>query len=171
MHTPGHGAPVPYGTGHIHEQTRIPPFTRLSSHLRVPVLRKHGELFQKDLTKKNKLPSLPCVLSYFPEYKNFTDIKKNMLGMAVRSNWDYQSVLDAGKDYVAKHGKITESSLRSENNLPTSKVVYNYFGTLAAYQQAVGSQITQKNDFISETDIENAVNEYFGENERGKHLP
>ncbi len=126
----------------------------------------HGDIFQKDLTKKNKLPSLPCILSYFPEYKNFTDIKKNMLGLAVRSNWDYQSVLQAGKEYVVKHGKITENSLRAENNLPTSKVVYNYFGSLAAYQQAVGSQITQKNDFISETEIENAVSQYFGDDER-----
>ena len=126
----------------------------------------YGDILQKDLTKKNKLPSLPCILSYFPEYKSFTDIKKNMLGLAVRSNWDYQSVLQAGKDYVEKHGKITESSLRAENNLPTSKVVYNYFGSLAAYQHAVGSQLTQKNDFISETEIENAVNQYFGDDER-----
>ena len=126
----------------------------------------HGDILQKDLTKKNKLPSLPCILSYFPEYKNFTDIKKNMLGLAVRPNWDYQSVLKAGKDYVVKHGKITESSLRAENNLPTSKIVYNFFGSLSAYQQAVGSQISQKNDFISETEIENAVNQYFGDDER-----
>ena len=126
----------------------------------------HGDILQKDLTKKNKLPSLPCILSYFPEYKSFTDIKKNMLGLAVRSNWDYQSVLQAGKDYVAKHGKITESSLRAENNLPTLKIVYNYFGSLADYQQAVGSQITKRNDFISEEEIENAVVQYFGDDER-----
>lgn len=126
----------------------------------------HGDLQQKDLKKKNKLPSLPCILNYFPEHKNFTDIKKNMLGLAVRSSWDYQSVLQAGKDYVIKHGKITESSLRAENNLPTSKIVHNFFGSLAAYQKAVGSQITQKNDFISEAEIENAVSQYFGDDER-----
>lgn len=132
----------------------------------ITYIEQYGDILQKDLTKKNKLPSLPCILSYFPEYKNFTDIKKNMLGLAVRSNWDYQSVLQAGKDYVAKHGKITESSLRAENNLPTSKVVYNFFGSLANYQQAVGSQITQKNDYISEEEMEKAVNQYFGDNER-----
>ena len=86
---------------------------------------KYGDILQKDLTKKNKLPSLPCILSYFSEYKSFTDIKKNMLGLAVRSTWDYQSVLQAGIDFVAKHGKITESSLRAENNLPTARIVYN----------------------------------------------
>ena len=127
---------------------------------------KYGDILQKDLTKNNGLPSLPCILSYFPEYKSFTDIKKNMLGLAVRSTWDYQSVLQAGIDFVAKHGKITESSLRAENNLPTARIVYNFFGTLAAYQQAVGSQVTQKNDFISEAEIENAVNQYFEEDER-----
>lgn len=129
-------------------------------------IEQNGDILQKDLTKKNKLPSLPCILGHYPEYKSFTDIKKNMLNLTVRSSWDMQSVIRAGKDYVEKHGKITESSLRAENNLPTARVVYNYFGSLAAYQQAVGSAISQKNDFISEEEIENAVNQFFGEKER-----
>ena len=129
-------------------------------------IEQNGNILQKDLTKKNKLPSLPCILSYYPEYKSFTDIKKNMLNLTVRSSWDMQSIIQAGKDYIEKHGKITESSLRAENNLPTSRIVYNYFGSLAAYQQAVGSAISHKNDFISETEIKNAVNQFFGEKER-----
>lgn len=129
-------------------------------------IEQNGDILQKDLTKKNKLPSLPCILSYYPEYKSFTDIKKNMFHLTVRSSWDMQSVIQAGKNYVEKHGKITESSLRTENNLPTARIVYNYFGSLAAYQQTVGSTISQKNDFISETVIENAVNQFFGEEER-----
>lgn len=129
-------------------------------------IEQNGDILQKDLTKKNKLPSLPCILGHYPEYKSFTDIKKNMLNLTVRSSWDVQSVIRAGKDYVEKHGKITESSLRAENNLPTARVVYNYFGSLATYQQAVGSAISQKNDFISEEEIENAVNQFFGEKER-----
>lgn len=104
----------------------------------------NGDILQKDLTKKNKLPSLPCILSYYPEYKSFTDIKKNMLNLTVRSSWNMQSVIQAGKSYVEKHGKITESSLRAENNLPTARIIYNYFGSLATYQQAVGSDISQK---------------------------
>lgn len=126
----------------------------------------NGDILQKDLTKKNKLPSLPCILSNYPEYRNFTDIKKDMLNLTVRLSWDMQSAIQAGKDYVKKHGKITEASLRAENNLPTARIVYNYFGSLAAYQQTVGSAISQKNDFISETEIENAVNQFFGEKER-----
>lgn len=94
-------------------------------------IEQNGDILQKDLTKKNKLPSLPCILGHYPEYKSFTDIKKNMLNLTVRSSWDVQSVIRAGKDYVEKHGKITESSLRAENNLPTARVVYNYFGSLA----------------------------------------
>ena len=39
--------------------------------------------------------------------------------------------------------------------------MYNYFGSLAAYQQAAGSAVSHKNDFISEEDIENAVNRFF----------
>lgn len=126
----------------------------------------NGGVLQKDLTKKNRLPSLPCILSYYPEYKGFTDIKKNMLNLTVRPSWNVQSVIQAGKNYVEKHGKITESSLRAENNLPTARIVYDYFGSLTAYQQAVGSAVSKKNDFVSETEIENAVNRFFEGNER-----
>ena len=125
-----------------------------------------GDILQKDLIKKNNLPSLPCVLNYYPEYKSFTDIKKNMLGLTVRKNWDIESVIQAGKDYVKQHGKITENCMRSENNLPTMKIIYNYFGSLSEYQKVVGSVVSNKNEYISEKEIENAVDEYFGDNER-----
>ena len=125
-----------------------------------------GDILQKDLIKQNKLPSLPCVLRFFPEYNNFTDVKKNMLGLTVRSRWDIDSVIQAGRDYVKRGGRITETSLRAENNLPTTGVVYNYFDTLADYQQAVGSTISKKNEYISETEIENAVIRFFGTENR-----
>lgn len=38
-----------------------------------------GNIIQKDLTKENALPSLPCILKYFPEYKNFREIKYGLL--------------------------------------------------------------------------------------------
>lgn len=126
----------------------------------------NGDILQKDLIKKNKLPSLPCVLNYYPEYKTFTDVKKYMLHLDVRPNWDMESILQAGKDFVEKHGKISESSLCADNNLPTSRVIYNYFGSLAAFQQAVGSVVSLRNDYISEVEIEEAVNQYFGTDER-----
>lgn len=126
----------------------------------------HGDIIQKDLTKKNKLPSLPCILRIFPEYACFTDIKKDLLHLSVRVTWDFESVIQAGKEYVAQHGNITESCLKSKNNLPTARVIYTFFDSLAAYQQAVGSEISTKNDYISETDIEQAVSQYFREKER-----
>ena len=126
----------------------------------------HGDIFQKDLKKEKKLPSLPCILSYYPEYSCFTEMKKDLLHLSVRTTWDFESALQAGKEYVAKHGNITESCLKSKNNLPTAKVIYSFFGSLAAYQQAVGSEISTKNDFISETEIEQAVNQFFEQKER-----
>lgn len=126
----------------------------------------HGDLLQKDLTKENNLPSIPCILNYYPEYRCFTDIKQKMYGLHIRNKWDKETVIQAGKEYVQKHGKITESSLRSENNLPSTQIIYRYFGSLTDYQEAVGSEISQRNEFISERDIEIAINRYFGTEER-----
>lgn len=129
-------------------------------------IEQHGDILQKDLTKKNNLPSLPCILKNYPEYSSFTDIKKNLFHLSVRASWDIDSVIQAGKDYVKKHGKITESCLQSKNNLPTARIIYCYFGSMAAYQEAVGSDISLKNKYISEEVIENAVNQFFGEKKR-----
>lgn len=126
-------------------------------------IEQHGDILQKDLTKKNNLPSLPCILKNYPEYSSFTDIKKNLFHLSVRASWDIDSVIQAGKDYVKKHGKITESCLQSKNNLPTARIIYCYFESMAAYQEAVGSDISLKNEYISEEVIENAVNQFFGE--------
>lgn len=129
-------------------------------------IEQHGDILQKDLTKKNNLPSLPCILKNYPEYSSFTDIKKNLFHLSVRASWDIDSVIQARKDYVKKHGKITESCLQSKNNLPTARIIYCYFESMAAYQEAVGSDISLKNEYISEEVIENAVNQFFGEKKR-----
>lgn len=129
-------------------------------------IEQNGDLLQKDLTKKNKLPSLPCILNYYPEFNNFTEVKQHLCNLAVREKWDLETAIRAGKEYVKKHGKITESHLRAENHLPTSKIIYSLFGSLPAYQQAIGSSITSKNEYISEEDIKNAVEQFFGERER-----
>lgn len=125
-----------------------------------------GDFFEKDLKKKNKLPSLPCILNYFPEYKGLTELKKGFFHLNVRTSWSKERAIEAGKAYVAQHGILTESSLRAENNLPTSKAIYGYFGSLAAYQEAIGSEISGKNEYVSPDDIERAVNEYFGDGEK-----
>lgn len=126
----------------------------------------NGDISQKDLTKENKLPSLPCIQKYYPEYSTFTEIKRDLCGLSVREKWDRDTILRAGKEYVSKHGKITESSLGAANHLPTSKVIYNYFGSLSAFQQAVGSAASPRNEHITKEELDSAVQQYFGEGER-----
>ena len=82
------------------------------------------EFKQAELTKENKLPSLPCILSYFPEYKNFSDIKI-ALGLDLNYElWTKEKIVDACRRYLKTHSKITLKDLRKENGLPTSKVIY-----------------------------------------------
>lgn len=130
-------------------------------------LAENGELLQKHLTKANKLPSLPCILSYYPEYKNFTDVKRGLCNLEVKDQWTRESALLAGKTFALNHNdKITQKDLHASNNLPTSKVVYKLFGSLAAYQEAVGSEVSKKNALISKDDIAEAVRLFFGNSER-----
>ena len=75
-------------------------------------------------------------------------------------------VLEAGKAFVKKKGKLTEKDLKAENNLPTSKVVYKYVGSINNYQKAIDAPITLVNRFITQEDIEAALNDYFMNNER-----
>ena len=82
---------------------------------------------QTDLVKENELPSLPCILSYYPEYKNFSDIKI-ALGLGLNYElWSKEKVIAACHKYLKTHNKITLKDLRKENGLPTAKVIYNYY--------------------------------------------
>ena len=40
---------------------------------------------QSELKRENSLPSLPCILSYYPEYKNFSDIR---IALGLDLNYD-----------------------------------------------------------------------------------
>ena len=75
-------------------------------------------------------------------------------------------VLEAGKAFVKKKGKLTEKDFKAENNLPTSKVVYKFFGSINNYQKGIDAPITLVNRFITQEDIEAALNDYFMSNER-----
>ena len=117
------------------------------------------EFKQKDLVKANDLPSLPCILSYFPEYKNFSDIK-TALGLDLNYElWTKEKVIEASKKYLNKHNKITLKDLRKENGLPTSKVIYNYFGTMQQFQKEIGSEVSKRNEYISKEEILAATKE------------
>ena len=98
-------------------------------------------LTQSGLTRKNGLPSLPCILAHFPEYKSFSDIR---IGLGLELNyesWTEQKVLAACREYLKDHEKITLKDLKRENGLPTSKVVYRCFGTMRRLQEAIGNDI------------------------------
>lgn len=81
----------------------------------VSFVAKNGDIAQKDMKKSNKLPSIPCVLNYYPELKNFTDIKRELCGLNVPISWTRETAIEYGKRFVNKHGKITQKDLKAEN--------------------------------------------------------
>ncbi len=117
------------------------------------------EFKQSDLKKENDLPSLPCILSYYPEYKNFSDIKI-ALGLTLNYKlWPKDKVLEACREYLETHEKITQKDLRKENGLPTMRVIYNHFGTMQNFQEEIGSLVSKKQEFISKEEILKATKE------------
>lgn len=119
----------------------------------------HPDFKQTDLVKENELPSLPCILSYYPEYKNFSDIKI-ALGLGLNYElWSKEKVLDSCRKYLTMHSKITLKDLRRENGLPTSKVIYRLFGTMENFQQEIGSEVSKRQEFISKEEIMKATTE------------
>lgn len=121
----------------------------------------NGTISQKDLTKANKLPSLPCILSYYPEYASFTDIKRGLCNIEVPEHWTVENAIAAGRDFVEKNGKITLKDLCATNKLPAGNVIYRLFGSMAEYQRMVGITVSPKNEFISKEEIDCAVENYF----------
>ncbi len=127
----------------------------------------HGAVCEKDLKKKNGLPSYPCIMKYYPEYKTFSLFKQEVLGMEhVYKVWTKEEMIASGKVFVEKHGSLTEKDLKAKNSLPTSKVIYTHFGTLANYQKQIGAPVQGKNEYITKEAITKAVDEFFGERKR-----
>lgn len=129
---------------------------------------RHGDVFEKDLKKRNGLPSYPCVLKYYPEYQgSFSMFKEKVLGIKnTYKIWTKDEIISAGKAFVEEHGKLNENDLKAKNGLPTSKVIYNHFGNINEFQRVIGAPITKRNAFVTKEEIEKAVEEYFGIKER-----
>lgn len=121
----------------------------------------NASIKQEDMKKSKGLPSVPCVLSYYPECKNFTDIKRIICGIKVHERWNVENAIEAGKRYLENNDKITQKSLVSGNGMPSMKVIERLFGSLAEYQKILGVEISQRNEFISKDKIRQAINEYF----------
>lgn len=129
-------------------------------------IEKNGDIIQSDLIKKNGLPSLPCILSYYPEYKNFTDIKTNLLHLEGIKSWDKANILEASKEFLKTHDSITQKDLKAINNLPTLKVITRHFGNMSNYQKEIGTKVYMKNEFISKEEIKEELEKYFNNKER-----
>lgn len=108
---------------------------------------------QEDMKKSKGLPSVPCVLTHFPECKNFTDIKRIICGIEVREQWNIESAIEAGKSFLEHNERITQKSLLSENGMPSLKVIERLFGSLAGYQATLGTDISKRNEYISKDEI------------------
>jgi len=146
----------------------VPEWDRESIKLTVDkFIEKKGGIVQIDFKSRNGLPSIPCILAYYPELHNFSEIKEFFGLKRSFQNWSYEVVVQAGKTFVAQtHGKLTQKDLRSKNCLPDMKVIQKLFGSLQQYQKAIGANETQRNEFISIEKIDSAVSEYFGNKER-----
>lgn len=126
----------------------------------------NGKITQKDIRKENGLPSINCILNYYPEYKNFTEVKRGLCDIDARGVWTKEEAIMAGKNFVCKHnGKLTQKDCQRSNDLPPMSVIYRLFGDMPTYQKAIGSVIS-KNVFVSTEEVERAVEAYFGNKER-----
>ena len=127
---------------------------------------KHGTLTQKDLCKSNGLPSIPCILRYYPEYASLSDIQKNLLGLDGITFWDKESAIVAGKEFMKTHDCIHQKDFKAENNLPNYGVINKLFGTLNAFQEEIGAPLSTRNEFISKEEIHRVVEKHFDGKER-----
>ena len=120
------------------------------------------EFRQSDLKKENGLPSLPCILSYYPEYKNFSDIRI-ALGLDLNYElWTKEKIENACRRFLQTHSKITLQDLRKENGLPTSRVIYRFYGTMQKFQIEIGSLVSKSPSFISKEELLRAAQEVVG---------
>lgn len=127
----------------------------------------HGDVYEKDLKKKNGLPSIPCILRYYPEYSTLTQVKQELLGLnVVHSKWTKEEALEAGITFVKKNKTLTEKDCKAKNGLPNMTVIYRHFGSMNDYQRAIGAPVMTVNEFITKEMVETAVNTHFGNKER-----
>lgn len=127
----------------------------------------HNDLVQIDLTSKNGLPSVPCVLRYYPKLRNFSEIKEFFGLVRTRQIWTKKKAIDAGQKFIETHGKrLRQHHLGTDFGLPSARVIEKLFGGLREYQGIIGADVHDKNVAITEKEISEAVQGFFGTNKR-----
>ena len=124
-------------------------------------VKEHGDISGKDFKKANQLPSIPCILNNYPEFKTIADIRRGLCGLDAQDPWTKESVIEAGKAFLKEHDRITEKDCRAKNNLPTMKVIYRFFGSMRNFQNEVGSKLSRNPELITKENIIDAVEDYF----------
>jgi hypothetical protein len=126
-----------------------------------------GDLLQSDLLQKNRLPSLPCILRYFPELKSFNEIKEHFGLQRTHEEWTKDKAINAGKKFISNHGPhLRQYHLNKTNGLPTARTIDRLFGSLRNYQETIGSSIHDRNKKKTVDDVKAAIDELFGHKER-----
>ena len=127
----------------------------------------HGDILQKDLTKENGLPSLPCIYAKFPDLKSFDEIKRTLCGLnATITHWNREKCIIAGKKFLLTHITLSQKDCTKDNGMPPYNTILRWFGSMEEYKKSLGIEPYTKNRFVSKEDIEAAVNLYFRDAER-----
>lgn len=125
-------------------------------------VKKHGDLRQIDLTQKNRLPSLPCILKHLPELRSFNEIK-DFIGLErVNIEWNKDKALIAGRHFVKNNGPcLGQRHLNRSNGLPTAKTVNRLFGSLENFQKKIGVSFYDRNKRKTIDDVEAGIKALF----------
>ena len=124
-------------------------------------IQKNGRIRYEDLNNSNGVPSITAIRSLFPQYNTFNEFMKAEFHTAGKKNWDEDSTLAAGREYVSKHGDISQKDLCAANNLPSVATVNRIFGSLSKYQTMTGSTVKGKNALITKDMIRDELDKYF----------
>lgn len=127
---------------------------------------KNGNIHHRDMKKDNGLPSVRCVLHYYPEYKSFVELRRELCGVCAKSCWTCERAIELGREFARQNGGISERDLGKKNSLPSAYVVRKLFGTVAQYKRQLGAEVCVRRNSVSRDEITAAVERYFEGKER-----
>lgn len=123
----------------------------------------HGDIVQINLTNKNGLPSMHCILRHYPELKSFSEAKEFFGLKRAKGEWTREKAIEAGKAFIQKHGhSLRQYHLGKKYSLPSATSLNRLFGSLRKYQKLIGSEIYGRTIPVTKEDLDRAINEFFG---------